>query len=81
MRLPIRQLTLYKHGIGVVVRGGAVSGTSATLTFHKEQMNDVLKSLVAWDRGGGQAGPQRGLCVKKDIHAHRYIGTYVHGCT
>ncbi|HEX8682848.1 MAG TPA: hypothetical protein VF707_11075 [Ardenticatenaceae bacterium] len=54
MPLPIRQLTLYKHGIGVVVRGGAVSGTSATLTFHKEQMNDVLKSLVAWDRGGGQ---------------------------
>jgi hypothetical protein len=54
MPLPIRQLTLYKHGIGVVVRGGAVNGTSATLTFHKEQMNDVLKSLVAWDRGGGQ---------------------------
>lgn len=54
MPLPIRQLTLYKHGISVVVRGGAVSGTSATLTFHKDQMNDVLKSLVAWDRGGGQ---------------------------
>ncbi|MGH2545179.1 MAG: hypothetical protein ACRDIB_20500, partial [Ardenticatenaceae bacterium] len=54
MPLSIRQLTLYKHGIAVVERGGAVTGESATLTFHRDQMNDVLKSLVAFDLGGGQ---------------------------
>jgi hypothetical protein len=54
MSLPIRQLTLYKHGIAVVERGGEVSGESVTLTFHQDQMNDVLKSLIAWDLAGGQ---------------------------
>lgn len=52
--LPIRRLTLYKHGIAVVERGGAVAGAESALTFHRDQMNDVLKSLVAWDVAGGQ---------------------------
>lgn len=54
MTLPIRKLTLYKHGISVVERGGAATGERATLTFHRDQMNDVLKSLVAFDVAGGQ---------------------------
>ena len=54
MSLPIRKLTLYKHGISVVERGGQVVGERVTLTFHRDQMNDVLKSLVAFDRAGGQ---------------------------
>ncbi len=54
MTLSIRHLTLYKHGIAVVERGGAVTGEEVTLTFHLDQMNDVLKSLVAFDVGGGQ---------------------------
>jgi hypothetical protein len=54
MTLPIRKLTLYKHGISVVERANQVTGDKVILTFHREQMNDVLKSLVAFDRAGGQ---------------------------
>ncbi|MCB0078426.1 MAG: hypothetical protein KDD73_13510 [Anaerolineales bacterium] len=52
--LSVRQLTLFKHGICVVVRRGAVTGEQLTLTVHRDQMNDLLKSLVALDHQGGQ---------------------------
>lgn len=54
MTLPIRKLTLYKHGISVIERRGDVNGDHLTLTFDVNQMNDVLKSLVVYDRAGGQ---------------------------
>lgn len=54
MTLPIRKLTLYKHGISVIERRGDVNGDQLTLTFDVNQMNDVLKSLVVYDRAGGQ---------------------------
>jgi hypothetical protein len=47
-------MTLYKHGVGYFERRGAVSGESLALTFHEEQMNDLLKSLIVIDRGEGQ---------------------------
>ena len=52
--IPVRRLTLYKHGISVVERQGTVEGDQVTLSFHRDQMNDVLKSLVALDLSGGQ---------------------------
>lgn len=54
MTLSIRKLTLYKHGISVIERRGDVNGDHLTLTFDVNQMNDVLKSLVVYDRAGGQ---------------------------
>ncbi len=54
MTLPIQKLTLYKHGISVVERNGDLEGNSLRLTFDVTQMNDVLKSLVVYDRAGGQ---------------------------
>ncbi|MFO7166732.1 MAG: hypothetical protein DIU80_001770 [Chloroflexota bacterium] len=52
--LPIRRLVIYKHGVGYFERRGAVSGTSLRLSFPRAAMDDVLKSLVALDLGGGQ---------------------------
>jgi hypothetical protein len=52
--LPIVKMTLYKHGVGFYQRRGAVEGDSITLIFRKEEMNDVLKSLTAFTRDGGQ---------------------------
>jgi hypothetical protein len=56
--IPITHLTLYKHGVGYFQRRGPVSGEQVELTFGVEEMNDVLKSLMAIDlgseRGGGQ---------------------------
>lgn len=53
-RLPVTRMTLYKHGVGYFERRGPLSGDSLVLTFHEEQMNDLLKSLTVIDLGEGQ---------------------------
>ncbi len=53
-QLPVREMVLYKHGVGFFVREGTLSGESAALTFRQEEINDVLKSLAVFDRSGGQ---------------------------
>ena len=54
-KLPIRRLTLYKHGVGFVERGGTVTGVEAVqLVFRQTEVNDALKSLLVLDRQGGQ---------------------------
>lgn len=52
--LPITRITLYKHGVGYFERRGPLSGAAARLSFAREAMDDVLKSLVALDLGAGQ---------------------------
>ncbi|MEL6151928.1 MAG: hypothetical protein AAFR56_20025, partial [Chloroflexota bacterium] len=53
--LPVREMVLYKHGVGFFVRGGELSGNSVLLTFRADEINDVLKSLAVFDRAeGGQ---------------------------
>jgi hypothetical protein len=52
--LPVREMVLYKHGVGFFVRQGEVEGVEATLTFRAEEVNDILKSLAVFDRAGGQ---------------------------
>lgn len=52
--LPVREMVLYKHGVGFFVREGAVAGENASLTFRQDEINDVLKSLAVFDRSGGQ---------------------------
>lgn len=52
--LPITHMTLYKHGVGYFERQAELDGEEVTLTFGKEDMNDVLKSLTVIDRGQGQ---------------------------
>lgn len=52
--LPVREMVLYKHGVGFFVREGNVEGTSATLTFRADEVNDILKSLAVFDKAGGQ---------------------------
>src|SRR5437763_14187476 len=52
--LPIRRLTLYKHGIGIVEREGQLAGEEVALTLRSGEVNDVLKSLLVGDRRGGR---------------------------
>ncbi|RMF65119.1 MAG: hypothetical protein D6742_13325 [Cyanobacteria bacterium J069] len=48
-------MVLYKHGVGFFERLGPLgSESSVTLTFKKEEMNDILKSLAAFPQGDGQ---------------------------
>lgn len=54
-QLPVTAMVLYKHGVGYFVRSGEVSGSTLDLTFRKDEVNDVLKSLTVFDRAeGGQ---------------------------
>ncbi|MBF2087129.1 hypothetical protein [Thermoleptolyngbya sp. C42_A2020_037] len=53
--LPVKRMVLYKHGVGFFERLGALGPeSSVTLTFKKEEMNDILKSLAAFPQGDGQ---------------------------
>ncbi len=53
--LPVKRVVLYKHGVGYFERAGEVpSGQTARLEFKPNEMNDVLKSLVLDEQGGGR---------------------------
>ena len=54
--LPIVKMTLYKHGVGFFTRHGEAPGDTIALSFRKEEMNDVLKSLTAVAAGGQVLG-------------------------
>ena len=56
--LKIRNVVLYKHGVGYFERAGELGrGESARLDFRLEDMNDILKSLTLEVTGGkGVAG-------------------------
>ena len=52
--LPIREVILYKSGVGYFERGGTLGpGESARLDFKATDMNDVLKSLTISGQNGG----------------------------
>jgi hypothetical protein len=58
--LPIREVVLYKHGVGYFERAGDLqAGETARLDFKASDMNDVLKSLTIVDRSGGVIGGVR----------------------
>ncbi len=53
--LPVRNVTLYKHGVGYFQRSGEVlPGQPTRLDFRAEEMNDVLKSLTLAVEGGAR---------------------------
>jgi hypothetical protein len=57
--LPVREVILYKSGVGYFARSGQLAaGESARLDFKATDMNDVLKSLTVGDDSGA---PIRGL--------------------
>jgi chaperonin cofactor prefoldin len=51
--LPIREVVLFKHGVGYFSRSGDLpAGETAQLAFKASEMNDVLKSLTISDASG-----------------------------
>src|SRR5229473_1639748 len=52
--VPVTTVALFSSGVGYFEHGGIVHGEGTTeLHFRTSQMNDVLKSLVLQDEGGG----------------------------
>ncbi len=53
--IPIREVILYKSGVGYFERGGTLlPGDSARLDFKASDMNDVLKSLTISSQNGAK---------------------------
>jgi hypothetical protein len=50
--LPIRRLTLYKHGVAFVEREGNPETSQIVLRFRSDEVNDALKSLLVIERTG-----------------------------
>jgi hypothetical protein len=58
--LPVKEVILYKHGVGYFTRAGELKpGETARLEFKADDMNDVLKSLTVTDRDGGKVSSVR----------------------
>src|ERR1700679_1461730 len=58
--LPVRDVVLFKNGIGYFERAGQFKpGESARIEFKAGDMNDVLKSLTITDRAGAKIGGVR----------------------
>ena len=47
--LPVRGMVLYKHGVGFFHREGQIDAEEVSLSFRQDEINDVLKSLAAYD--------------------------------
>ncbi len=58
--LPVREVILFKHGVGYFARSGELkAGETARIDFKAEEMNDVLKSLTITDGKGGKVSGVR----------------------
>ena len=52
--VPVTRVVLFSSGVGYFEHNGSVTGTATSdLRFETAQINDVLKSLVVYDRSGG----------------------------
>ncbi|HEY1785051.1 MAG TPA: hypothetical protein VGG30_05850, partial [Pirellulales bacterium] len=53
--VPLARVVLFSSGVGFFDRQGQIDGDAAVaLKFNTGDINDLLKSLVLEDRGGGQ---------------------------
>ena len=53
--IPLRRVVLFKHGLGYFERRGKVKGDDEfRISFGEKEINDVLKSLMVIDYGGGR---------------------------
>lgn len=57
-QLPLSRVTLFSSGVGFFEHQGFVEGSAQVeLRFNVSDVNDLLKSMVLIDHGGGQIGP------------------------
>ncbi len=56
--LPLRHVVLFTSGVGFFEHQGLVhDNQTVTMSFRSDQINDILKSMVLQDQGGGTIGP------------------------
>ena len=56
-KLDVSRIALFSSGVGYFERAATVAGdTTAELNFRTDQINDIIKSMVVQDLGGGHVG-------------------------
>ena len=73
--LPIRHVVLFNSGVGYLQRDGEVDGNAhVDLSFPTNDINDLLKSMVLQDLGGGRFALFRiGDCISPhNVHGAIY---------
>ncbi|HSR50322.1 MAG TPA: hypothetical protein VLV83_05800 [Acidobacteriota bacterium] len=70
--LPISRIFLYKNGMAYIVRAGEIS-EPLPLSFHPDDMNDVLKTFTAWNPSDGSL---YALGYTTGIPAQQILGRY-----
>ncbi len=73
MTLPIKRITLYKHGVGFFERRGIHNGEQLRLEFPRKAMDDVLKSLTVLDRIGTVRGVEFATPADRNPNASRHV--------
>ncbi len=72
--LPVREVVLYKNGVGYFVRTGELkSGEAARLDFPAAAMNDVLKSMLLREKNGA---PVTGIRYDSDYPLERKLSEF-----
>jgi hypothetical protein len=71
--LPIKRITLYKHGLGFFERRGSHSGEQLRLEFPRKAMDDVLKSLTVLDSVGTVRGVEFATPADRNPNAARHV--------
>jgi hypothetical protein len=71
--LPIKRITLYKHGLGFFERRGPHSGEQLRLEFPRKAMDDVLKSLTVLDSVGTVRGVEFATPADRNPNAARHV--------
>ena len=71
--LPIKRITLYKHGLGFFERRGLHSGEQLQLEFPRKAMDDVLKSLTVLDSIGTVRGVEFETPADRNPNAARHV--------
>jgi hypothetical protein len=76
--LPIKRITLYKHGLGFFERRGPHSGEQLQLEFPRNAMDDVLKSLTVLDAIGTVRGVEFATPADRNPNAARHVTELSH---
>lgn len=72
--LPVQRVVLFAGGVGYVEHSASVRGdATVTLRFTEGQLDDVLKSLVAEDLGGGRVAA---ATFPSQMPAERSLGAF-----
>ncbi len=73
--LPLKRVVLFSSGVGYFEHQGTVEGRSGrTFRFLPEQMQDILKSMVFLDGGGGSV---RAITYDGMESAERALGSFI----